>query len=580
MTRTCAGFVAALLVALTLAASGTAAGEASTPTCKCAQPGSGTNAGGGGPASDPGTPRSPAAAQAGSDSGGGRLPVLLAGATGTALAATLLGFLVVVPWRKRRPLREALTTVEQDREASFPEAVGLLRTAITAGLRPGALAEARFALAYVLVRLREFDEAASVLTALTAMKKPGREAVYLDLWVKVVRERYEEAVALHEAAERDLGDLRQTRMLASIAYLKAGRTAMRKRDPDRALRCFARVRELGLLADKVPGDIADHQIVLAVEALFDRDVDGAKRRFSAALEAARQEDRSTLYPQLGLLVCEWRETQPRAADFDARLGEVVRETVDVATDVRLMRDVKLWHATSALDNALGLPEGHGPPADGWAELRARLDSVRALDPEIPDPDLLDGLVAYWFAADERARAAGVKLLDEALYNGANVPEVNLIVQREFDLAEAAEQSVEHFITVARHYLGERSVPVEVRRQLQERLSRNERFQVLAEVDVERGATPGAPSVDDLHGRGELMRRRVEQLVTPQLTRVGSDEAEHVGRVLRELEGATASLSETARKLTDYENQLMLVTGQFLLHEEEPVHPARSATEEL
>ncbi len=245
-----------------------------------------------------------------------------------------------------------------------------------------------------------------------------------------------------------------------------------------------------------------------------------------------------------------------------------------------MRDVKLRHAASALDAALGLPAGQGPPPDDWAELRARLSTVRELDPEIPDPDLMEGLVAYWFAADERARAAGVALLDEALYNGANVPEVNLIVQREFDLAEAAEQSVEHFITVARHYLGERSVPVEVRRQLQDRLSRNERFKVLAEVDVERGAAPPAPSIDDLHGRGELMRRRVEQLVTPRLAGVGSDEAEHVGRVLRDLEGATASLSETARKLADYENQLMLVTGQFLLHEEEPAHPAGSATEDL
>lgn len=560
-------------------------GKADAHACVC----QGTTDGGGG---EPGAAPEPGAGQAEQSVGGGGgsegglspiLPVL----AGAAVVGTLLWFLVLNPWRKRRPLRKALEILDDDREESFPQAAELLNNALTAGLRRGPVADARFALAYVHARMGKLDEASGELAALVGTGIADREDLYLDLWVKVRREKHQGAAQLYDESGEQLGDFLQTHLLASIAYLKLGRASLRKREADQALRCFERLRELELLAEKVPRDVADHQVVLGIEALFDQQFANAEERFSSARGAAEQEGRSSLYPRLGLLLCEWCAAERPGPDFDQRLGEQVEtaraeispepagsghEPTDREPGEQqlLLRDLLLWHAVSGLFASFHLPEGGGPPPEGWGESRVRFGRVRELAPDMGDPDLLDGLLTYYLAADEGERARGVELLEQALEKGVNVPEVNLLVERERQLAEAADKSVEHFLAVVRNYLGERSVPLELRRQLQERLSRLERFKPLSEVDVEQGEGSLTPSVDDLHGRGELMHRRVARIVRPRLPRAASAEAVEVDRILGELDDATTSLSKTAQALEKSEHDLMLVTGEFLLNEEESI----------
>ena len=368
----------------------------------------------------------------------------------------------------------------------------------------------------------------------------------------------------------------QARLIASVAYLQLGRMALRRREADRALHFFERVRELEVLADKVPRDVADHQVVLGIEALFDGQPEQARERFANARRAAQQEGSSVLYPELGLLLYEWRVTERPGGDFDGRLWDQVQAVQAEAggpeggltEQRRLLRDMLVWHAVSGLFAWLHLPAGGGLSPTDFDELRQRLRRVSEVDPEIADPDLLGGLIQYYFATDEDERARAVALLEQACEKGVNVPEVNLLVGREHALAEAAEESVEHFLAVVKSYLGEQSVPAKLRRELQERLSKLERFKRLADVDVERGEADMAPSVDNLHGRAELMRRRVERIVKPRLTGVATADAEKVSGILRELEGTTKTLSETAQELEKSEQSLMLATGEFLLKEEE------------
>jgi tetratricopeptide (TPR) repeat protein len=567
------------VAALSIVAAGTPGpiAQSSAQDCPC-KPGQG--GGGGQGAATPGGPSS-GSRQAGgggdSGDGGGFLPAAIAGGLGVAaLAGTLGYFLVITPRRKRGLLLEALEIIEQDREESFPQAADLLDRALTAGLRAGEVTEARFALAYVQARMGKLEEASAALMPLAESGHPDREILYLDLWLKVRREQYEEASRLYDEGARELGDMLQARLLASIVYLQLGRVALRRREADRALRCFERVRDLEVLAEKVPRDVADHQVVLGIEALFDQQPEQARERFLSARHAAEREGRSTLYPELGLLLYEWRTTERPGADFDGRLSDQVRaaETEaggsdgDLTEQRRLLRDVLVWHVVSGLFACLHLPSGGDLPPDTSEELRERLRRVSEMDPEIADPDLLEGLVQYYFAADEDERASAVALLEQACEKGANVPEVNLLVEREHALAEAAEKSVEHFLAVVKSYLGERSVPASLRRELQERLSRLERFKRLADVDVERGEADLAPSIDDLHGRAELMHRRVVGIVKPKLASVAADDAKKVSGMLEELESATKTLSKTAQELEESEQSLMIATGEFLLKEEE------------
>jgi rhodanese-related sulfurtransferase len=494
-----------------------------------------------------------------------------------ALVALLLHFLVLVPRRKRRPLLEALEIIAGDASPRFPEAAELLGRALTSGLRPADLEEARFALGYVRVRLGQYTEASAVVADLPSERQ---EVVYLNLWLCVRRKEYEAAERLYEQHARLLGDYLHTRDLAGVVFLSRARQLLES-DTDRALYYFDRLRKLGVLKDKLPTDIEDHQVVLGIEALFEKSFPEARKRFSEARTAAEREHKPTLHADLGLLLCEWRESD--RPDIDERLSAVVGSLQKAQADlgaapdergepgekVRLLRGVFLWHAVSLLFSWLRHPAKSGLPAEQRQELETRLARVAQVDPRMSDPQLLLGLIGYFFAADQDDRHTALELLDQTTRSQVHLPEVHLLVERERKVAEAEKKSLDTFLALVRHYLADRGVPLELRQQLRERLERFSRFRTLGdEIVLEEAEEEAAASVRDLNSRGEVTYRRVQTIVKSRLAKEAPETSRPIEGLLEQLRQTTADLTRTAEGLERTEQQLMAVTGEFLLDEEE------------
>lgn len=516
------------------------------------------------------------------------LAVLAALAAG--LAGVVLHYRVRVPRRRRRVLDEALGILHRDETARFDEAARMLAGALTTGLAGGDVARARFALAYARARLGRYTEAASVLEDLLGAGGGGREALYLDLWLHVRLKEHDEATRRYEESARVLAGYLDADRLAGIAYLQRGRACLARRDVDLALAHFDRVRRLGVLRDQVPADLGQHQVVLGVQALYERESARARERFRAALAAAGEGAPPPLHAQLGLLLCDWQESE--CPDVDERLQALLARVEaeappppDVGADDssaagdaarltdprRLLRNVRLWYAVSLLHRWRTLPAEQGLPADERARLRERLDAVRAADPELADPELIDGLIGWYFCGDdEAAHDAAVAALECALDLGVNVPEVRLIVAREERLREAARRSPETFIAMLRAYLGDPAIPLVLRRELHERMRGYSRFGGAGE-GLEVPPEETAPSVSELYGRSELVHRRVAALLRDG--RLEEAERTGIAGLLDAMRASAGEIRERARGLEETEQSLMAAMGDALLREEEPLAAA-------
>jgi rhodanese-related sulfurtransferase/tetratricopeptide (TPR) repeat protein len=538
------------------------------------------------------------------------------------LAGTLVYFLVWVPGKKRKPLLAALEIIEKDQTASFPEAEQLLSQAKDTGLKARDLAEARFALAYVRARLGKFPDATAVLGELLGSGQRSREALYLHLWLLVRQELYEEAQRSYDESAQALGDLLQTKLLAGIVLLERGRYFLSRSRTDEALAFFDRLRKLQVpeLADRTPGDIEDHQVVLGIQDIFEKKLTEARGRFAAAEKSAAAAGKSTLHARVGLLLCQWRESE--RPELDEEIGKVVKEAEREgriaareaappaaaaaarpkprkgeappgpadATDAReateaeaaeprklgerelFLRNVFLWHAVSLLFVWMGLPEKKGLPAAEFQKLNERLAKVRAADPAMGDPLLIEGLLRYYFAQQLEERNAAVRQLERACETDVTLPDVIHLVNCEKKLAQLYQEALKNYLELVRSYITESRVPLRLRRQLQQRLA--QKFRELGAVDLAQVEEETVPTLEELQARSLLIRSRLERLVRPRLARAAAAEAERIDGLLRGLQSATQTLSKTATEIETTEQDLMVVAGEFLLEEEETAEPSR------
>ncbi len=511
--------------------------------------------------------------------------VSAAGAVAVALIATLLYFLIWVPRKKRRALGEALKLLATEETEDFERAEELLSRASTAGLKSPDLAVALFALAYVRARLERYPEAAALLRDIPDEHREG-EDLYLELWLEAKQEHHADVVRLYDEHAEALSGLLDAKMIAGLSLLHEGRSHLARRKIDLALSFFQRLRKLGVLTDMLPSDMDDHQVLLGIQSLIDKKTEEAEKHFKGAEQVAQDEGKSTAHARLGLLLCRWRaednpdiddELRATAEEITVRRLELVGSEEDeerspprkLSEEEKLARDVLLWLVVSRLILWLRLPERQGLPDDERLEVEGRLASVGNLDPEMGDVHLLAGLLEYYFAKDEQQRRAALERLEKALETDVNLPEVRYLVERERKLAEAAANSLETYLKLVRDYLADDGVPLELRLQLKERLERFQRFRELEEADLQVGEGEYMPTVQDFQTRGDLMRRRVQNIVQPRLReQEQNDELEELGKQIEQLKAHTDALEESARNLERSEQGLMVVTGEFLLEEEE------------
>jgi rhodanese-related sulfurtransferase len=521
------------------------------------------------------------------------------GVIAIAFIGTLLYFLVWVPRRKRRALGEALESLATEETEELERAEELLSRALTAGLKSAELSIARFALAYVRARLERYAEAAALVREIPDEYRTP-EDVYLELWLEAKQDHHAEVVRLYDEHAEALNGLLDAKMITGLALFQEGRSHLARRETELALSIFQRLKKLDVLKGKLPSDMDDHQVLLGIQSLIDKNTDDAEKRFKGAEQVARDQGKSTVYPRLGLLLCRWRaEARP---EIDDELGATLQQMeADLAPgpagrngsadaeerspagqpsdEERLLRDVRLWFAVSRLFLWLRLPEREGLPDEERLEVERRLAKTSEIDPEMGDVHLLAGLLEYYFAEDDQKRHAALERLEKALETDVNLPEVRYLVDRERKLAEAAANSLESYLKLVRDYLADDGVPLELRRRLKERLDRFRRFKEFGEADLQVGEGDYVPTLQDYQTRGALMRRRVRNIVEPRLKDPKQkDELEEIQKQIKQLEEHTDALAESAREVERSEQGLMVVTGEFLLEEDEtPVAPVELAS---
>jgi len=484
---------------------------------------------------------------------------------GVGVGGIALYFLVLLPRRRIAPLREAERILNEQSQPDWRAVEDLLEQGVTAGLRPPDLADCRFLLAYVRTRQSRYQQALSAIEELIASGNAAGEAMYLDLWLKVKEKQYDQAEERIEKSWDAIAGLPESNLLAGIVFLQLGRLALSQAKIDRAVAYFERVRKLGVLSDRIPKDLDDQEMAIAIQTLVQGKREEAQKRFEQALYNAKSRGGSTIYPEIGLLLCRWKGEE--IPQIDAELGKVAQEIIAQKTrfQTQLVSHVLLWHAVSVLFTWLRLPEKRGLPQSERARLEERLERLGHENSVLPEPDFVAGLVDYYFASDDAARGKAIERLKAAMAAGLCLPDVTLLVQAEERLASVARERDKHYMTLLRAYLGDPTVPVELKRSLREHLRGFERYRDLLEgVEVE--VSPGAAfaSIQDLAASCEMIEGRVRHIFQGMK---GGRDVDGVQELLESLAKSRTQVTSAAEELNKTEAELMRVAGEALLSEE-------------
>lgn len=556
--------------------------------------------------------------------------ILFISANGLVVVGILVYFLIIVPYRRRKSLREALRILHKDQRPMFSRAEELLDHALLAGLRKKDIAQARFAMGYLRCILGKYEEAATVLSDLEKSKAEiDRPAAYTMLWVQSRLKNHERVERIHAEYGGILEGYQQTALIASISYLALASLRLARREIHGALHYFDRVRELGVLADEIPGHLDDHEVVTGIVALFEKNRDEATKHFEAAIETAKERNKPTYTGRLGLLLCKWRDRD--LSGIDQQLGEVLNDMrpdeaqgdtsafntkcphcgkgygvtsrylkkkvrcnscrrtflVEPDEDVelkdegtesedrllseedRLQRNVRLWHCMSRVAMWLSREERSGLPESEREVLRKRLQLVTQLDPDMGDPYLIDGLITYYFANSDEERSRAHKLIEKAVEREVHVPEVLQLLDRVNKLANLSEQSLAYFHQMSGKYAENAEVDPELRKRFVLSMNRFARFKDLGPIEELSEADSVAPSLENLQGRGQILQTRVSNIVRYRISDEESDVKEEIMNKLGELHERTQVLAEGTKAFQQTEFGLMESTGEFLFHDAEP-----------
>jgi hypothetical protein len=418
-------------------------------------------------------------------------------------------------------------------------------------------------------------------------------------------------------------------LIVSIAYLSLARLRWARREINGAIHYFDLVRKLEVLADEIPTQLDDHEVVMGTVALFEKDHDGAVKHFTAAVTAAQERGKATTSGRLGLLLCQWRKEE--WAGIDQSLGEVLQEmrpqgveadqseeiletacphcgkayhvrsdylekkvqckgcrrrfTVQqrekkeeqevgddqlLSEDELLLRNARLWHCLTRIVHWLSFKPKSGLPEAEYELLHQRLRLVQRLDKEFGDPFLIGGLVDYYFAANEQQRTAGRRQLEQAVERDVHLPEVLQLLDRIHKLAQLAEGSLGYFHEVAKKYATDPEVDPGLRRRFVENMNRRAKFSELGAIESLPSDQAAAPSLVALQGRVKILQNRVSNIVRSRLQDAEQEIRDEITRKLEEVRKRNHELEENAAAVQKSEFGLMESTGEFLFSDEVPM----------
>jgi len=527
------------------------------------------------------------------------------------VSVLLIYFLIIQPRKKKKPLIEAYNILNQDIPEDqvkqlYSKTETLLEQAVANGLKKNDLSEANFALAYVRARLEKFEAA---YVALENAGLDSQENAYLGLWLLIKLDKLKEAFQLYETYKVLLNKAFRTTDLASIAALKLGKKHWRNHEIETAIRYFDFVRELDVLSEMLPSSLSNYRITLGLAALFDSHLDEAREQFEKAVEQAKEENRSDIEAQIGLLLCTWREEKfptiddelsdvvekieseypedkrkvkqtpdadkkPDDEDGDEEEGKEEAETL--TEEGKLVRNVLFWYGISRIYQWFHFKEKSGLPEEERNLLHERLKAVLEVDPEMGDARFIRGLIDYFFAYDtEREKA-----IDDIEKSDVHVPESDILVTKEKRLLEYEKKSLERYLALLTKYLEDSTVPYTLRQELKDYLNQFTRFKSMTDdFSVEDKSKETSASLQEIQARGELLRKRIDTIVKPRLKGDSQEESKKEFDDLLEVMVETSkTIVKASNDLETTEQKLMINTGEFLFSEEELAEDENPADE--
>jgi len=545
----------------------------------------------------PDQPGQPGSEQTG---GGGVIGIVIAVlATVVLIVAGVLVYLkVLVPRRHSRSYREVLGMVAA---GEYRRALPAL-TQVEAKLPEKLRAEARFFIAFALFQLDDLDEAEHRLAALNRENAKDVNVAYLLAYLRTTRRDYDGAEPVLEviASAGQLGEGR-VRKLYGIVKFQQALEALRDGRIDAAAKLFEKVEQLGDFGDQIPTDLRNRHVVLGAQALFDKDVVGARRQFENLEQAAAQLDPDqresmTASAKLGLALAAWIEdapgspskvesllvdaakrldpdghlelTWPRTADgtsiadhLEALTRKASRSAQDAELD-RALRDVHFLRGVAVLRSWANAEQ----PSDAHlTEALSRFACARDRDPDFSDTYLVVGLLRYYLATTDQEREHGIAELRQAQKLGAHDPEVLQILNHHERIGRASRDAVDTYLQVLDRYVQDGSVREQVRSALVRRLSRYRKvrdWDSRPELTLVRAV---APTVAEMNDRSELLRERVNQLLSTQQE---ADDLAAARQLTHSLENDAHALSEHARSIEQKEAELLVLVGDRLLADNE------------
>ena len=499
-------------------------------------------------------------------------------------------FFVVVPSRWREPLHRALAILARDghQRAQLEEADRLLDEATNAGPRGGDLADTRFAQAYVRAMLGTYRpehhwSAATLVDSLATTSGQDPASAHLAMWLQHKLERHERVVELYREHEAALADRPGARLIASASHLHLAGAHWRRRETDEALHHFDRVRDLGVLTGEIPKAADNLHVLKGIHLFFDQRRAEAREAFDAARHRAHERGQSRVEASLGLLACDWETANPRKLDrwlTQIRKQRAWRDWAGEAEDTSADQDylrqlaavVALLRVVLLLRGWANRPELSGvPSSEERHELSERLNLMLELDEEWGDAYLVEGLLWYYFAANEGQRETGLAILERGMglqsAKAIIVPEVLHLVEKERALGGQGD-ALSRFLRLVHEFLADPAVPASHRAELR---SLRDQFARYADDLGEDLALPTRPaSPEELRRRIEAVRKRIELIVYPRLRDLPDDAPARVRlrERLQELDVVADGFAAQAQALHQSEHELVITTGEFLLPQEE------------
>jgi hypothetical protein len=513
----------------------------------------------------------------------------------------LMYFRFIVPRRQMRPYREALGLVQ---EQKYGEALPKI-TAMEGKLPDKLRRDARFFVAFCHHQLQELQEAEHVLAALHRENPKSAEPAYLLAWLRIQGRRYDEAEPVLEKMESN-GQLgfQHARKLLGIVKFHRAITASKEGNVDGAADLFEKVETLGDFAGSIPTDLRNRHVVLGTQALFDKDIVGARKQFESLQEAAGQlpdEQRELLLAsaKLGLALASWAEDQ---ADFhvsvedllveaaklldpdgpldlpwpDGAAAKSIVERLEELDEIRDQpaekQDIKRWlrdmHFVRGMAvlrswSRMDKDAAHDAIAETLEAALVRFAVARALDEDFSDVLLVVGLLKYYVHKPGSERSEGLDLLQAAQKLGMRDPDATEIINNRERIEKANADAVDKYLQMLDKYLLDDTVRSEVRVALMERMARFEKIRSWDSRPDLAGARSVEPTVAEMRNRSEILLARIDEI----LAAAGrSDDADKLRETVRLLQQDSERLSQQARAIEEMEAELLAVTGNELLRD--------------